>query len=799
MTTYYTAPQAATSTRSRLDVALECVENGYSVFPCGIDKRPATSHGFKDATDRISQVRAWWGSNPSYLIGLRTGSGLAVLDFDTDTEKGLEAEKAQKAAETAFFQPFPETYTAQTRRGGWHRYYRLASESTVSIASAALGIPGFDVRGDGGYVIVHGDAAPPHVDDLAQLPCSMATRLSSPVRTSGAANFGGLDQFKDNVSLPKVLSELQRICLLIVQADHGAGHDTILKVARRVGGWVGAKQLSMEDAEKALMEAVNTRPDPDKHMATLQDGIMDGLNAPCKADDSELLTAWDKIPSKVRPAGGCICATDAEAEELHSNNKALLDLFWNGVGTTRGYADALLATEKVRDVGHLASMLMLRDLKLGKNPSSGNALSAAEAAIDARVARLAREKAQEKAQADKLAARASTAARAPISGLAMNTYGRPECTFANVVLALATRGDLWWNALKETAWIKDVDGTSKVIEKKVISMLRGWLALADLHPTPEMIRDAVLDVALRDTRHPILEYLGGLTWDGVKRLEHVAEKGFCGDQGAELNAWHSRLLTIWMLSAVARVCEPGCKVDTMLVAHGPQGVGKSSSIELLVGGSGWVNDNPISADEKRAIMEVPSFWVHEMGELATLRARDVEGIKQFLSKRTDSGVPMHGTVTLCIPRACVFWGTTNTIDFLMDHTGSRRFMCIQVEAVDRAWIAANRDQLWAEAVYRLSAGEKWQLEDDEEKTLAERNEACEIEDIVFEAVKEMVEMEKATTTTWRTVSILARWVERKELNRATATSVGRALRKLGLVSRKINGLKVWTYANTSVA
>ena len=45
--------------------------------------------------------------------------------------------------------------------------------------------------------------------------------------------------------------------------------------------------------------------------------------------------------------------------------------------------------------------------------------------------------------------------------------------------------------------------------------------------------------------------------------------------------------------------------------------------------------------------------------------------------------------------------------FLDDPTGSRRFMCVRIKAVDKAWIETQRDQLWAEAVSMYKRGTPW--------------------------------------------------------------------------------------------
>ena len=98
----------------------------------------------------------------------------------------------------------------------------------------------------------------------------------------------------------------------------------------------------------------------------------------------------------------------------------------------------------------------------------------------------------------------------------------------------------------------------------------------------------------------------------------------------------------------------------------------------------------------------------------TIFVKESSDIKQFMSRQVDTFRPPYGRIAQDFPREFVFVGTTNHEDYLKDETGGRRFWPIATgAAVDVDAIIADRDQLWAEAVWLLNQGEEWWLTDPE--------------------------------------------------------------------------------------
>ena len=233
------------------------------------------------------------------------------------------------------------------------------------------------------------------------------------------------------------------------------------------------------------------------------------------------------------------------------------------------------------------------------------------------------------------------------------------------------------------------------------------------------IEDAWGLVANENRYHPVRDYLESLVWDGVPRVETL----FIEFMGAEDNAYTRADSRIALTAAVARIFAPGIKYDNVVVLVGPQGCGKSTILKKL--GCDWFSDTLTTMQGKEAYEQIQGFWIIEIGELAAMKRYEVETVKQFTSKSEDSYRAAYGHHVETHKRQCVFFGTTNTYDFLKDMTGNRRFLPVDVhpeKAVKDVWNDLDAkvvDQIWAEAVSLFRNGEKFYLWDEDIKRMAE--------------------------------------------------------------------------------
>ena len=218
----------------------------------------------------------------------------------------------------------------------------------------------------------------------------------------------------------------------------------------------------------------------------------------------------------------------------------------------------------------------------------------------------------------------------------------------------------------------------------------------------------VVSVAARNNRfHPVRDYLDGLRWDGVARVDrwlHVYG-------GAQDTAYTQAVGALMLVAAVRRIRQPGIKFDEMLVLESSQGTDKSSALKILAVKEGWFSDDmPLSAKGKEVIECQRGRWIIECAELRGMRRSDLEHIKAFLSRQTDRARLSYDRLTSEVPRQSVFFGTTNSPKFLRDLTGGRRFWPVSISKFDLPALMRDRDQVWAEAVEREARGDSIRLD-----------------------------------------------------------------------------------------
>ena len=285
--------------------------------------------------------------------------------------------------------------------------------------------------------------------------------------------------------------------------------------------------------------------------------------------------------------------------------------------------------------------------------------------------------------------------------------GKPYSKVTNAVKVL-TSDSRWYGRIKynEFSNIVDVDGNEIIDENETgIAM---WLdRVYSLEMPTNKVAEAIRYVARKNQFHPVREYLDALHWDGSERIGDLFQEYF----GCGKSEIYQEIGRRWLIGMVARIFEPGCKVDTVVILAGPQGIMKSTALKTMAVKDEWFSDSALDMRSKDCYQALSGgIWIYELAELASIRPREAETVKAFLSSRQDRFRPSYGRNMVTRKRQTVFAGTTNEAEFLSDNTGNRRWHVIKCGRVSIPKLQKDVDQLWAEAVTLYRNNERWWLD-----------------------------------------------------------------------------------------
>lgn len=268
--------------------ALAYARQGKPIFPCGIDKKPLTPHGFKDASTDSAQVRAWWEEHPGASIGTPTGPSLGAWVLDVDQPNG----PASLEELEGLFGPLPETREQRTGGGGRQLFFRWPEGRDIRNSAGKIG-PGLDVRGDGGYVILPPSGHPSGgryawtaQAKLAEAPAWLLNMVAPTAKPAPAAPAASAAKPAAKVR-PYAASALEREAGRVITADPGARNDALNQAAFALGQLVAGGELDRAEVEAALTRAgLAVGLDTKEIAKTIKSGMEAGAKEPRTAPDS---------------------------------------------------------------------------------------------------------------------------------------------------------------------------------------------------------------------------------------------------------------------------------------------------------------------------------------------------------------------------------------------------------------------------------------------------------------------------------------------------------------------------------
>jgi len=379
---------------------------------------------------------------------------------------------------------------------------------------------------------------------------------------------------------------------------------------------------------------------------------------------------------------------------------------------------------------------------------------------------------------------------------------RPNASLLNAVIALESAPE--W---KDVLFYNEFSG--QVVKRQaplpgIGPILAEWTDRDDLTATiwlqgnlinvgVQVAAEAVRTVANEHIVNPLLDFLNDLKWDGTKRIRDWLTF-YMRVEDTEYTRWAGQS---WLISAVARAFQPGCKADCCLVLEGPQGCGKSRAVQALAGRGLYTDAMGTELNTKESALLCVGTWIIEFSELESMNRAAVGAVKAFLARPEDYYRPPYARHAVRIPRQCVFIGTTNDSRYLKDDSGGRRFWPVRCHQIDVDGIERDREQLWAEAVKMFLEGVQWWLPDYMEVEAAiEQNKRYDPH-----PWQGKIEAWLADKNDCSSDEILEFCLKKPvgEWGRADQMAIGSCMRMLGWISRKMsNGRKRWIRPPTPI-
>lgn len=291
-------------------------------------------------------------------------------------------------------------------------------------------------------------------------------------------------------------------------------------------------------------------------------------------------------------------------------------------------------------------------------------------------------------------------APAPRPAFARNRAGQILPTMDNAVMACA-RPDLCGMRIGHDDFRDEITiaapgaGGGEWVPMTDADVVRLRIALERLGfktVSKELVRDAVVLVAVQCRYDSAQLWLGRLVWDGVPRVCGFLETYLGCAPGA-----YVRAVSLYIWTALAgRVLVPGVKADMVPIFEGAQGLRKSSAIEAIAPAPEFFVEVDLADKEDDTVRKLRGALVAEIAELSGLHTRDLEGIKKFVVRKVEKWVPKYKEFPSTFKRRLIFIGTTNRVEILADDTGNRRWLPLHIERADAEGIARDHEQLWAE-------------------------------------------------------------------------------------------------------
>ncbi len=244
----------------------------------------------------------------------------------------------------------------------------------------------------------------------------------------------------------------------------------------------------------------------------------------------------------------------------------------------------------------------------------------------------------------------------------------------------------------------------------------------------------------------------------------------------------------WLVAMVGCVLDDKVINHTVIVFSGKQGLGKTTWVEKLVPKplKEYLFSGTINPNNKDTLVQLSECMLINLDELENLNRSEIGSLKEIITKTQIRMRKAYGHNNETMPRRASFAGSVNTAQFLNDSTGSRRFLCFELEGI-KYQHNVDINMAFSQALFLFKSGFRFWFDQEEIKKITANNEQYQLHSPEEELLLTWFEpCSKEEATLFLNASqIAAKLADRTKLNLNDGT-----INKLGKALKKHNFIKI---------
>jgi putative DNA primase/helicase len=309
-------------------------------------------------------------------------------------------------------------------------------------------------------------------------------------------------------------------------------------------------------------------------------------------------------------------------------------------------------------------------------------------------------------------------------------------------------------------------------------------------------------IAEENKYHPMKSYFDNLKiqkkHENLSTLNTLFETLIYQDVHNDIQ-FNNALIKKWLMNAYKAIYDEEFISQGVLTLQGEQSIGKTTWLKHLcpLRTAFQSEFTGLDVNNKDSVNAATMFWMTELSELESTFKKDFVALKGFLTRPIDIYRLPFARRPMEAPRRTVFAASVNSLQFLRDDTGDRRFWILSVESIDLDLMKSiNLDDLWCEIKYLVDIKkESHYLDKDQNKKLMATNKEFTVLNDIDSILLELISDEKLTAEELRNENVntyssedIAKIIRYyfTGVKNVTNTSIGRALQKLNLSQKKKN-------------